>query len=405
MITLMALIKGWVDKVQTLACQALSHRQQVGRWLLGKLYLVPLGAVWLLAYDYAHSVYLNRLDLADKSEVMISVAQGDTFTAMVAKLDKQGMLPQEKWVDFSFYTKVYGKLSDSERNIEVGKYIIRPGDTFAGLVQQFVKGDSIYESIRVMEGARARDVLKAMHLNADIRWSKYDASSLPRLLGIAQPSIEGWLLPDTYRFHSGIEGLALLKHIHQAMVDVLMENWEVRAPNLPLKTPYEVLILASIIEKETALIKEKPRVAAVFINRLKKGMRLQADPTVIYGLGDAFKGNLTKTHLKTDNPHNTYTRKGLPLTPVALPSKSSIYAATHPSEESSLYFVSMGNRKHYFSKTYAEHRKAVYRYQIKPSRKKKKAAKAAAAKKKKAAAAAQKKKAAKAATTQKKKVL
>lgn len=349
---------------------AIQQGRVAKEYLRHKPYVIPLGVVLLLVYDYTHSIHFNRLDL-DQSELMIRVEQGDSFTSVLAKLDQQGILPKEKWVDFSVYAKIYAKLSASERHIEAGQYIVRPGDTFADLVGHFVQGDSIYVSFRVAEGARTSEVLDKMRTDKNIRWIDYNMPSLLQFLHIRQTSLEGWLLPDTYRFHEGIQSLDLLKHIHQTMVDVLMKNWQDRDPDLPLKTPYEALILASIIEKEAALDREKRRIAAVFINRLNKGMLLQADPTVIYGLGDAYQGNLTKAHLKADTPYNTYTRKGLPPTPIAMPSESSIYAATHPTKEDILYFVSMGNGAHYFSKTYDTHRRAVYRYQIKPHRKKK----------------------------------
>jgi len=186
---------------------------------------------------------------------------------------------------------------------------------------------------------------------------------LRQRLGIEQQTPEGWLFPDTYYFSHGTSDLRILQRAHSRMKSHLAAQWEKRAPDLPLATPYEALILASIIEKETGKAEERRLIAAVFANRLRLGMRLQTDPTVIYGLGEAFDGNLRKADLLADNPWNTYTRGGLPPTPIAMPGLGSLAAALTPAPSDALYFVSKGDGSHYFSRSMGEHDRAVTKYQ------------------------------------------
>jgi UPF0755 protein len=183
---------------------------------------------------------------------------------------------------------------------------------------------------------------------------------------IGHPGVhpEGRLFPDTYLFPRGMGALDLVKRAYGRMEAVLAEEWDKRAPGLPFKDPYEALILASIVEKETGLAAERPEIAGVFVRRMQKGMRLQTDPTVIYGLGAAFDGNLRRVDLTTDTPYNTYTRGGLPPTPIALPGREAIHAVLHPAAGDSLYFVAKGDGSHAFSATLDEHNRAVRRYQL-----------------------------------------
>ena len=184
-------------------------------------------------------------------------------------------------------------------------------------------------------------------------------------LGDSDTLPEGLFLPDTYYFTRGMSDLDILERAHRAMTDFLQQAWEQRAPNLPYQTPYEALIMASIIEKETAVASERKQIAGVFIRRLQKHMRLQTDPTVIYGIGEKFDGNLRSRDLKSDSPYNTYRHRGLPPTPIAMPGTDSILAALHPDEGDTLYFVARGDGTHQFSATIAEHNKAVRKYQLK----------------------------------------
>ena len=184
-----------------------------------------------------------------------------------------------------------------------------------------------------------------------------------KLVGAKETYPEGLFFPDTYVFSGGISDVALLKRAYLTMQNNLARAWEKRAPDLPYATPYEALIMASIVEKETGKAEERPRIAAVFINRLKRGMKLQTDPTVIYGLGDRFDGNIHKRDLTADTPYNTYTRPGLPPTPIAMPGLAAIEAALRPAAGDELYFVAKGDGWHYFSKSLEEHNRAVAKYQ------------------------------------------
>ncbi len=188
------------------------------------------------------------------------------------------------------------------------------------------------------------------------------------MAAIGKPELhaEGWFLPETYYFPTGTTDVEFLHRAHQQMVEALDSVWKNKADNLPYKDPYEVLIMASIIEKETGIAEERPQIAGVFVRRLNKGMRLQTDPTVIYGLGDKFDGNLRRKDLRTDTPYNTYTRFGLPPTPIALASRESLEAAVHPADGKSLYFVATGqDGRHVFSSNLKDHNNAVRRYQLK----------------------------------------
>ncbi len=183
-------------------------------------------------------------------------------------------------------------------------------------------------------------------------------------LGVEGNSLEGWFFPDTYQYTVDMSDADILKAAHRKMQLILDEEWQQRDQNLPYKNAYEALIMASIVEKETGAAEERPAIAGIFVRRLQKGMKLQTDPTVIYGLGDAYKGNLTRKHLLEDTPYNTYTRTGLPPTPIALPGREAIHAAMHPQQGDSLFFVGKGDGHHYFSATLAEHEKAVRQYQL-----------------------------------------
>ncbi len=188
-------------------------------------------------------------------------------------------------------------------------------------------------------------------------------ADLMKAIGAAEPSPEGLFFPDTYLFARGSSDIELYRHAYRAMQKRLNEAWNARAPDLPYKTPYEALVMASIVEKETGQAVERPMIAAVFVNRLRKNMMLQTDPTVIYGVGESFDGNLRKKDLQTDTPYNTYTRTGLPPTPIALPGIASLAAATTPAPSDALYFVARGDGSSHFSNSLPDHNRAVDKYQ------------------------------------------
>ena len=249
--------------------------------------------------------------------------------------------------------------------IRAGSYEIDAGTTPRGLLAKMVQGDETLERVRFIEGWTLRQVraalTKAPHLKPAT--AQLSDAQLMAALGSPQLPAEGRFFPDTYVYSRGVSDLTVLRRAHQALQRRLAETWAERAPESPLKTPDELLTLASIVEKETGLPADRGLVAGVFINRLKVGMPLQTDPTVIYGLGAAFDGNLRKRDLLADGPYNTYTRGGLPPTPIALPGMASLRAAVRPQPTRALFFVARGDGSSVFSETLAEHNRAVNKYQ------------------------------------------
>jgi len=245
--------------------------------------------------------------------------------------------------------------------LKAGEYRIRPGETLRQLQDRLVAGDVVMHQLTVPEGLTAQNFLARLAEDdaIDHTLTGLDEAQIIKRVGLPVKHLAGWLFPDTYTFARGTSDRKILREAYEAMKKRLDAAWADRQPGLPLKSPYDALILASIVEKETAVPAERPHVAAVFINRLRRGMRLQTDPTVIYGLGDDYHGELTRSDLRRDTPYNTYTRKGLPPTPIALPSEASLQAVTHPLDTKDLYFVANGNGGHHFSKTLRDHNRAV----------------------------------------------
>jgi UPF0755 protein len=261
---------------------------------------------------------------------------------------------------------LYGQLSGQASRIKAGEYVFTTGLTAHALLAELVAGHVRLHSFTLVEGWTVAETVAALHKSAVIRktLATADATALATQLGLGFPSAEGQFLPETYLFPRGTTDAELLRMAHAALQKQLKTTWEGRDPDLPLRSSYELLILASIIERETALAAERPLIAGVFMRRLRKGMLLQTDPSVIYGLGAQFDGNLTRRHLETDTPWNTYTRPGLPPTPIAAPGADALLAAAHPAPGTALFFVATGkgDGSHRFSTTLAEHQKAVQLY-------------------------------------------
>ncbi len=256
------------------------------------------------------------------------------------------------------------RLSGQDRLIKAGNYEISPGTTPRSLLQKLVRGDETLRSLTLVEGWNLRQVRAAL-AQAEL---KHDSaalgdSALMERLGRAGTAPEGRFFPDTYTYAKGGSDLAVLRRAMHAMDRHLALAWEQRAADTPLKSPEEALVLASIVEKETGRASDRALVAGVFTNRLRIGMLLQTDPTVIYGLGESFDGNLRKRDLQTDTPYNTYTRAGLPPTPISMPGKASLLAAVLPERTDALYFVAKGDGSSQFSKSLGDHNRAVGRYQ------------------------------------------
>jgi UPF0755 protein len=257
------------------------------------------------------------------------------------------------------------RLSGEARQIKAGSYELEPGATPRNLLSKLVRGEEALRAVTLVEGWNFRQVrealLKAEQLTPTTRGLEVDL--IMNLLGKPGVHPEGRLFPDTYTYAKGSSDLAVLKRAMRAMDKRLEAAWNLRQPDTPLKTPEQALILASIVEKETGRASDRSLIAGVFTNRLRIGMPLQTDPTVIYGLGDAFDGNLRRRHLQADTPWNTYTRGGLPPTPIAMPGKAALLAAVQPAPTKALYFVSRGDGTSQFSSSLEEHNRAVNKYQ------------------------------------------
>lgn len=274
---------------------------------------------------------------------------------------------ERSWIAFPRFVTLYGRVFGYAGGLKAGEYAIEPRMTIKQLLGKMQKGDVIVYQLTFVEGQSFSDFLKTLQNTPDIAktLSPYDAESVLKALSIPHASPEGWLFPDTYFYEKGETDVAILKRAYSRMQQVLEKEWQARARDLPYASAYEALIMASIVEKETAVEEERGKIAGVFVRRLQKGMRLQTDPTVIYGLGAEYNGNITRQHLITPNPYNTYLITGLPPTPIANPGGASIRAALNPEPGEVLYFVATGEGKHQFSVTLEEHEKAVDEYQRK----------------------------------------
>ena len=257
------------------------------------------------------------------------------------------------------------RLSQQDRQIRAGNYELTTGVTPRSLLQKLVRGEESLRAITFVEGWTFRQVRAQIARDEFLKHDTQQMTDAEIMTALGKPGVaaEGMFFPDTYTFAKGSSELAVLRRALHAMERRLDEVWAQRTPDSPLKTPYEALILASIVEKETGRSTDRGQIAGVFANRLRIGMRLQTDPTVIYGLGEAFDGNLRRRDLQTDTPWNTYTRAGLPPTPIALPGKESLLAAVRPESTKAYYFVARGDGSSHFSATLDEHNRAVNRYQ------------------------------------------
>jgi UPF0755 protein len=305
-------------------------------------------------------VYYARSPLPIKAAaVQFTLASGSSLKSAARQMSAAGV------VDHPQLFVVLGRILGHAGRIKAGSYEFEPGLTHYALLQKITRGDVTLMSITFTEGSTFRQMRAVLDQHPEL---KHDTAALGNAeilerLSIDGPSPEGWFFPETYYFSAGTSDLLILQRAHRLMKHQLDTRWDGRAPDLPLKTPYDALILASIVEKETGRSEDRPLVAAVFLNRLRKGMLLQADPTVIYGLGEAFDGNLRKRDLLADTPYNTYTRGGLPPTPIAMPGLASIKAVLNPPDSDVLYFVSRGDGSSHFSRTLSEHDRAVTKYQ------------------------------------------
>ncbi|WP_269790366.1 endolytic transglycosylase MltG [Stenotrophomonas sp. Iso1] len=291
----------------------------------------------------------------------VTVVSGDSFTTVLGKLRAVGI---DEGQDLQW--QMLARQLDAAGKLKVGEYALEPAPTPRELLRNMRQGKVLQYRVTIVEGWNTRQLRAALNRAQPLQHTTNDMSDteLMAALGFAEQHPEGRFLPETYIYQRGDNDLDVLKRAHAAMEKELAAAWASRADDLPLTSPYELLILASIIEKETGLASERPQIAGVFMRRLKMGMRLQTDPTVIYGIGSAYDGNIRKSHLTTDTPYNTYTRAGLTPTPIAMPGRDALQAAAHPAKGDTLYFVAVGDGSgaHVFSASYSEHNAAVARY-------------------------------------------
>jgi UPF0755 protein len=257
------------------------------------------------------------------------------------------------------------RLTGKSSRLKAGNYELKPGTTPLALINQLVRGEFAQESLAIIEGWTFKQMRQAIAAHPALKHDTTNLSDKELLEKITTEYTrpEGLFAPDTYLFAKGVSDLQIYKQAHALMLKRLNDEWARRNPDVPYKNPYEALIMASIVEKETGQKAERDLVAAVFVNRLKKGMLLQTDPTVIYGMGDKYQGNIRKRDLETDTPYNTYTRAGLPPTPISLPGTASLAAALNPAKSDALYFVSRGNGTSEFNNNLNDHIRAVNKYQ------------------------------------------
>tara|TARA_R110000850_G_scaffold18802_1_gene57738 strand:+ start:331 stop:1362 length:1032 start_codon:yes stop_codon:yes gene_type:complete len=294
--------------------------------------------------------------------LILEVRKGQTLSSVLIGLKSQKVL-QTLWP-----AKVYARLNDLGSQIKTGEFKLNTPMTIPELLLFISSNNQISYSVQFIEGSSYKDALALLAADKKILQTLNGLSDqeIAKRLGLETIGhLEGQFYPDTYNFHKGDSDLDILKRAYNRLKTILEQEWGARQKGLPLESAYEALILASIIEKETGVPEERPEIAGVFVRRLQKKMRLQTDPTVIYGLGDNYQGNITRKHLRQDTIYNTYRISGLPPTPIALVGRAAIHAALNPKTGKSLYFVAKGDGSHYFSATLDEHNKAVRKFQLK----------------------------------------
>ena len=305
--------------------------------------------------------YVNSPVRMAAESAEVEIPPGTRLRGTVALLERAGV--RVRPMHFEALARLLGR----ERDIKAGNYLLTQPFTPVELIEKLTRGDVTQAEIRLIEGWTFAQFRQALDASADLRHDTTgveDAEILKRIQA-AEGHPEGLFFPDTYLFARGSSDLAVLRRAYRAMQRHLQNEWNAKAPNVPYKSAYEALIMASIIEKETGRPAERDQIGGVLVNRMRIGMRLQVDPTVIYGLGASFDGNLKKVHLLEDGPYNTYTRAGLPPTPIAMPGLASLRSAVRPAKTDALYYVSRGDGTSQFSRNLNEHNRAVSKYQLK----------------------------------------
>jgi len=291
--------------------------------------------------------------------LIVEIEKGDSFDSISQKLLAQGIDIEPLWFKvIALQRRVINKL-------KAGEYQLTAGLTIPQILTIFAEGRAIKYAITFPEGWSLKELLQEIEKNPNLKQTlpKLASAEISSQLAISDKNPEGWFFPDTYYFEKNATDVSILKMAYAKMQSVLAQEWQNKELNLPYKTAYEALIMASIVEKETGTKYERSRIAGVFTSRLIKGMLLQTDPTVIYGMGDKYQGNIRANDLTTATPYNTYLIQGLPPTPIAMPGRDAIHAVLHPDKDNSLYFVAKGDGSHQFSATLSEHNQAVNNFQ------------------------------------------
>ncbi len=336
-------------------------KQAAFRFLAVAVLAVSLGVGWLW-WDY--QVFLDApLEGVAAEGELLEVEPGSNLTRLGQELHARG------WLRRPGYWLWHARWS-GRGDIMVGEYRVTPEDTPRTLLERLNTGKVAQYSFTIVEGWTFQQLRHAIEQDPVLEQTLVGLPADTVMAQLGRPGLhpEGRFLPDTYHFPRGTSDLDFLQRAMREMDRVLAAEWEARAVGLPFRDPYEALVLASIVEKETAVPAERQQIAGVFVRRLERRMRLQSDPTVIYGMGERYDGNIRRRDLRRDNPYNTYRRHGLPPTPIALPGREAIYAALHPDDGDALYFVARGDGSHYFSSTLEEHNEAVIRFQLKGKR-------------------------------------
>ena len=327
-------------------------------WLLVLLVVIVMGLGY---FKFSEALHTKLIFQPNISSQLLTIKPGSSISSFSQQLVNDGLIENRFWL------RNYGRMFPQKAMIKAGTYSIDANTNILSLLAQVVEGKEHQFKVTFIEGTRFSDALIALKVHPHIRQSisNNTLSQITEKMGftsLINGNPEGWLFPDTYAFTAGTSDLSLLKRAYKKMQVKLAYQWQRRGSGLPYETPYEALIMASIIEKETSYLPEQSLISGVFVNRLNNNMRLQTDPTVIYGLGERYKGDITRAHLREKTAYNTYRINGLPPTPIAMVGLSALTATLNPEQSDYYYFVSQGNGQHTFSETLKEHNQAVRAY-------------------------------------------
>lgn len=326
-----------------------------------RLFRITFYVVFLVALGIGYYVYIQALSKPlENREHQFTIPKGVGVSWLANHLESQGV------IDNKYIFRAYVWLNQRDLKIKAGEYSLIDVQSIPQLVQKVQQGKVVQYALTLVEGKTFKEykALLASQKRLEDKIANMSDVQIMRAVGSPGYHPEGFFAPQTYFFEKGTSDLDILKMAHQRQKEILEEAWKQRDDGLKLNNTYELMTMASIIEKETGVPRERPEISGVFNNRLRIGMRLQTDPTVIYGMGDSYDGNIRRKDLRTDTPYNTYTRAGLPPTPIAMPGEAAIFAAANPQETKALYFVGKGDGTHQFSENLQDHNNAVIKYQL-----------------------------------------